>query len=557
MRHATLSAVLLAAGATLAYGTVLAHDRDGHRRDRDRCDDSRDLAIVNGRIITMDERNPVVSSVTIQNGRIVAVGHDGDHERGPCTRVIDVGGRTVIPGLIDNHNHIVQAGHRPGHDNRLDTAFSIADVQAVIRKRTLDVPKGEWINAVGGWNPNQFAEKRLPTLAELDAAAPTNPVYLQVAFAGPSATNSAGRSLLQSQGVTVDANGQIASGAQSQLAFFYLRSQQTFEDRKRGALDVTSWAAGLGLTTVLDAGSNPATNTPADNSINLDQATQYDPFIALAKEDKLPLRLRITFLSRDPTADLPLLTARLNNAFVEFGNDMVRTTGIGEHISLGVGNGVPPVPYAQAARVVAGKGYIHTQHTLDLLAAQSITGIWEDINATIPLQNLHWALQHVPAVDPATVDRLKAMNAGIAAHGFRVLGGTPTSNGPPFRMLIDSGIHVGGGSDGANIAPINPWMIIYYMVTGKNNAGILINAGQTITRMEALRLYTEAQGWFLKEEDDLGSIEIGKFGDLTVLSKDFLDPRKVSDEDIRFMSSVLTIVGGKVVHDAGAVDHHR
>jgi predicted amidohydrolase YtcJ len=95
------------------------------------------------------------------------------------------------------------------------------------------------------------------------------------------------------------------------------------------------------------------------------------------------------------------------------------------------------------------------------------------------------------------------------------------------------------------------------MVTGKNNAGVLINAGQTITRMEALRLYTAANGWFLKEEDDLGSIETGKFGDLTVLSKDFLDPRKVSDEDIRFMSSALTIVGGRVVHDTGDVDHHR
>jgi predicted amidohydrolase YtcJ len=116
-------------------------------------------------------------------------------------------------------------------------------------------------------------------------------------------------------------------------------------------------------------------------------------------------------------------------------------------------------------------------------------------------------------------------------------------------MILDSGIHVGAGSDSAQISTLDPWLMIYYMVTGKNSSGALVNAGQQITRMEALRLYTAENGWFFHEEDKIGSIEPGKFGDLVVLSADFLDPRKVSDDGIRQLKSVLTIVDGRVVYD--------
>jgi predicted amidohydrolase YtcJ len=535
MRLEALRMPLIAAVAALSAGAAIADEWHGPGKQPDRCKGSRDVAIVNGRISTMDERRPVVSSLTIKDGRIASVGNRGDRSRGPCTKVIDVHGRRVIPGLIDNHNHIVQAGHRPGHDNRLDNAFSIADVQNVIRARTDDVPEGEWINAIGGWNTGQFAERRLPTLAELDAVAPSHPVFLQAGFAGPSATNSVGKSILEEKaGVTVAENGQVG---QTALAVAYLRSLQTPADTRRGVVDVTSWAAGLGLTTSVDQGANINTSP-----------RPFKPFLEVADQDRLPIRLRITFSSSDTTPELPQLRARLDNAFIGFGNDMVRTIGLGEGISQSLNP-----PYAQAALLVAQEGYMHTQHLLDLASTQRTTDVWEEVNETVPLRDLHWSLQHVPVIDAATIERLKAMGVGIAAHGFRVLGGTPTSNGPQFRTLIDSGIHVGGGSDGANIAPINPWMHIYYMVTGKNNAGVLINEGQTISRAEALRLYTAENGWFLDEEDDLGSLEIGKLGDVAVLSRDFLDPRKVSDEGIRSVSSVLTVVGGKVVHDTGVV----
>jgi predicted amidohydrolase YtcJ len=194
------------------------------------------------------------------------------------------------------------------------------------------------------------------------------------------------------------------------------------------------------------------------------------------------------------------------------------------------------------------------QHMITLDEQKAHLDVWERVNDKVPLAGLHWAIDHGYGMDLGTLNRAKALGVGIAAHSTAYLAGRAMENGnPPFRMMLESGIHVGGGSDGARISTMNPWLMIYYMVTGRNCAGELINPGQTITRMEALRLWTAAQGWFSKEEDGLGSIEVGKMADLVVLSDDYLDPDAVSDEQIRDLSSVLTIVGGEIVHDTGAL----
>src|SRR5918912_3812749 len=167
-----------------------------------------DLTLVNGRIHTFDPQDSVVSSVSIHNGRIAAV---DDVSPADGSQVIDLQGRTVVPGLVDNHNHIVLLGLRPGFDTRLENAASVADVQAILRQRAAQVPANGMLTAIGGWNPAQFAEKRLPSLAELDSAVSDRPVYLQVAFAGPSTTNSAGKQFFEAKGVTVGDDGSIAA----------------------------------------------------------------------------------------------------------------------------------------------------------------------------------------------------------------------------------------------------------------------------------------------------------------------------------------------------------
>jgi len=206
--------------------------------------------------------------------------------------------------------------------------------------------------------------------------------------------------------------------------------------------------------------------------------------------------------------------------------------------------------YAAAVRKAAERGWIYQQHTLSSAEDNVAITAWEQLNADIPIASLRWSVAHALTITPQNVQRLKALGAGLALHGFRYLAGTPTSNGPPYRMILDSGIQVGAGSDSAQISTLNPWLMLYYMTTGKNSSGVLINAGQTLTRDEALRLYTARNGWFVKEEDKIGSIEVGKLGDLVALNNDYFS---VSDEALKQLGSVLTIIGGKIVHDTGAL----
>ena len=248
---------------------------------------------------------------------------------------------------------------------------------------------------------------------------------------------------------------------------------------------------------------------------------------------------------------MPLLSERLRNAFGGFGDDMMRISGIGEFATVWplFGKVTPPPNYENALQLVAKQGWPFQQHSLSLAEDQLTAATFEKVNAVTPIANLRWSIAHVPHIDLETVNRFKALGAGIALHPYEYLAGAPGS-GPPLRMILDSGIHAGAGSDAAQISTLDPWLMIYYMITGKNAAGTLINPGQTVSRMEALRLYTADNGWFLREEDQLGSIEPGKLGDLVVLNNDFLDPVQVPDDAVKRIKSVLTVVGGRVVHDA-------
>src|SRR5215471_682534 len=225
------------------------------------CDDARDLRLTNGHILTMDPKNPTVTEVTIRNGKFETIGTSRQKPT-PCTQVINLKGATAVPGLIDNHNHIVLLGLRPGYDTRLETASSIADLQALIQARAKSVPAGAFITAMGGWNAAQFKEKRLPTLQELDAADSTHPVIVFQAFTGPAATNSRGRDFFVSKKVAVSDAGAIAANAPSIAALDALRAVQTFEDKKRGSMDAMNYSASVGVTTNVDMGAFNIPGTP-------------------------------------------------------------------------------------------------------------------------------------------------------------------------------------------------------------------------------------------------------------------------------------------------------
>ncbi|HEX4486608.1 MAG TPA: amidohydrolase family protein [Terriglobales bacterium] len=538
------------------------------------CAWSRDVKLVNGKILTMDAKNSIVSEVTIQDGKFTAIGKVANEKLNACTKVIDLKSRTVVPGLIDNHDHFIALGLRPGYDVRLETAWSIADIQALIRKRVATAPSGAFITATAGWGIHQLAEKRMPTLAELDAAAPRNPVFISPTGAGGGMTNSLGKRFFESKGVKVDASGALTTaggpgGGGDTIAA--LRTAQTFEDEKRGLMDAEAYSVSLGLTTNVDQGFNYLAGSPdlQDSAVGgpgletFNPWTVYNSTLALDRENKLTARIRIFQYTVDTNMEIPILRERLRNTFPLFGDDMFKISGVGERVVS-----LPPLPPGAprgndrrmreneevALQFVAKQGWTYSEHSLQLATDKEITGVFEKVNAVTPIADLHWSVAHVYHIDKDTVDRLKSMGAGLEVHTSSYMkdastAGTPPAAGPPLRMILDSGIHAGGGSDGVAVTALNPWLGIYYMVSGRNLAGEMVNDGQQITRMEALRLYTADNGWFFGEQDSLGSMEPGKLGDLAVLSADYADPKKVPDAEIRNLKSVFTVVGGKVVYD--------
>jgi predicted amidohydrolase YtcJ len=513
-----------------------------------------ELVLVNGRIHTMNRNNAIVSTVSMRNGRFTAVG--GATPRAASgRRIIDLKGRTAVPGIIDNHNHIVLMGNRPGHHTPLENASSIASLQEILTARAKNIPRGAWITTIGGFHRNQLAppgaSPRLPSLAELDVAAPNNPVYISEGFFGPSATNTLGKKFFQSEmpPIPVGDDGSIGPGAQATGRATLLLRQRllTFEERKRGAIDAMSYGLSLGVTTHLDQGAFQSTNTPNDGAAHEDNYAMQLPFLALHDEKKLPARLRINFLHQDTMPDLPTLTERLKNSYKFFGDEMLRTGAIGEFIA---GSPATDKTFAEAAKRIAKAGWRAEVHSLTQMDYQQEIQAYESAHAEFPITNLRWVVAHVPFITEPWVDRLKALGGGLSLTSWRYLAGTPEQNGPPFRMIVDNGIQAGMSSDGMQIAPMNPWLHMYYATTGLNARQVLINGNQKITRQEVLKLYTSNNGWFLREEDQIGTIEPGKFADIAVLSNDYFT---VPDESLKSIRSILTLVGGNVVHNAGVL----
>ena len=528
---------------------------------QDACSWSRDVRLVKGKIHTMDQQDRVVSEVTIQEGRFAYIGPLGNRKVNPCTKVINLHGRVVVPGLIDNHNHFVLFSQRPGYDVMVETATSIPQAMALLKQRAQTVPAGAWVTAIGDWNPRLFAENRLPTLVELDQAVPDHPVFF--ATFGPAVTNSVGKKFFESKGITVSPTGAL-QGPAANTALGLLRNMQTSEDKIRSAEYAQAYVLRYGLTTSVDMGvfADPDSPDLQDSFTfpgiaSANPWTVYDQILALDHQHKLDERVRLFMISMDKTMALPLLAERLLNLFPDFGDDMLRFSGIGEFASPWFSNfagGQHPENYEAALQLVAKHGWTYQQHTLSLAEVQFTAQTYEKANTVTPIAHLHWSIAHVPAIDPQTLQSMKAIGVGMALHGWKYLQGgqgTPAGQpaGPPYHTLLESGIHVGAGSDAGDISVLDPWFEIYYMVTGKDCTGALINSGEQVTREQALRMYTTDNGWFFHEESELGSIETGKLGDLAVLNDDYFDRKGVSDEGIKQLKSVLTVVGGRIVYN--------
>jgi predicted amidohydrolase YtcJ len=481
-----------------------------------------DFILANGKFV--DGRGVVASVLTIKNGRIAKVGQE--LPLGPGAPIIDLGGRTVIPGLFDAHVHYTRAGINPGYEaRRIERAFSIAELQETIATRAESVPAGEFITCIGGWNHTQFAEARRPTKAELDAAAPKHAVYISATGGGTGAiTNSLGRAFFVAKGVAVDETSGVIASPNAALAA--LQAAQTPEDKLRGTAELNAHANSLGLTGVINAGN----------------LTDQEFPLRLWRQDKLTIRMRPLFPADSPEDVETRLRYNFSQGGRSVGDDLFRVAGFGERIG---GNDTMSPMFEPTARLIAKNGWLLQQHSITAAENDFHLNAFRSVAREYPIQGLRWSLLHLQSIDAARLKTLMDLGAGASAQTWTYLS---TSGGPPFRRIIDSGIHAGVGTDSTNVSAFDPWLSLFYMTTGRNLAGALTNDGQQISRIEALRLYTEGAAWFSFDDHHVGSFAEGKYADLAVLSEDYLT---VTDEKIRRIESVLTLLGGNVVYATG------
>jgi hypothetical protein len=479
-----------------------------------------DFLLVNGKFV--DGRGVVASTLTIKNGRIVRATQSAPQPV-PGSTTIDLGGRTVIPGLFDAHVHYTRAGINPGYEaRRIERAFSIAELQEAIARRAESVPAGEFITCVGGWNHTQFSEARRPTKADLDAAAPKHAVYISGTGGGTGAiTNSLGQSFFAAKGVSVDSTTGVITAAGSALTA--LQAIQKPEDKLRGTAELNAHANGLGLTGV----------------INASNITDQEYPLKLWRQDKLTIRMRPLFPADSPQEAEARIMNNFSQAGRAVGDDLFRVAGFGERVG---GNDTMSSQFEPTARVIARNGWLLQQHSITLMENDFHLSAFRSIAKDHPLNGLRWSLLHLQSIDEGRLKTLMDLGAGASAQTWTYLS---AGGGPPFRRILDSGIRAGVGTDSTNVSALDPWLSLFYMTTGRNLAGMLTNGGQQISRLEALRLYTEGASWFSFDDHHVGSFVEGKYADLAVLSSDYLT---VPDDRIRKIESVLTLVAGKVVH---------
>jgi predicted amidohydrolase YtcJ len=486
--------------------------------------DSRaDLVLANGRFV--DGRGLVGTALTIKNGRIVNVGDR--QELGAASRTIDLGGRTVVPGLFDAHVHYLRAGVNPGFEaRRIERAFTIVELQEAIATRAESVPPGAFITCIGGWNHTQLAERRAPTKAELDEAAPKHAVYISGTGGGTGAiTNSLGRAFFAGKGVMVDdTTGGVAS---AQAAVAALQSAQTAEGKLRSMADLNRHANSLGLTGVINAGN----------------VADQEFVLRLRGENKLTVRVRQMLQADSPSEAETKGLERFSPSAHAEDDDRFRVIGFGERIG---GTDTMSPQFEPTARMIAKHGWLLQQHSITLAENDAHLAALRTIAGEFPIDRLRWALLHLQSIDSARLQTLKDLGAGASAQTWTYLS---ASGGPPFRRIVDSGIPAGVGTDSTNVSALDPWLSLFYMTTGRNLAGVLTNEGQQISRVEALRLYTQGAAWFSFDDQQTGSFAPGKYADLAVLSHDYLT---ATDQTIRKIESVLTLVGGVVVHAQGS-----
>jgi predicted amidohydrolase YtcJ len=524
-----------------------------------------DTVLLNGKIVTVDDRFSIAQALAIRDGRIIALGTSSDISKlkGPQTRTIDLGGRTAIPGLIDNHAHWIRAAEH--NELRFDGVTSRKRAIALLTERVKSETAGKWIVVLGGWSEQQFTdEERGFPRADLDAIAPNNPVVLQSVY-NHSFLNSAA---LKATGIDENTpnppGGEIekdsagrptglirgAGGVAFVAAKIPLADEETWFANTR---KLVAYLNSIGITAWSDLGGRGMS------------AKHYEPYRRLSKAGDLNARV-FWFTIRQPATpeQMDRTLAEVSELKPFQGDDSFDHIGWGESMYLPATTNtmradgpMPADAMAQVKRLadaLAKQGIHVNAHVEMQTAIDAYLDQYESVNRSTPIKGLRWVFSHVDQVTEEQLERMKRLGMSGQLHSRPLIQGTlmhkvhgeKAWDMPPFRRVQDSGIHWGLGSDATAVTPSNPFYTLGFAVTGKMIGGRQVNR-QTITREEALIAHTRSNAYFLFQESNIGSLTRGRYADLLVLDRDYLI---VPADEIKDIRPLMTMVGGRIVYDA-------
>ncbi|WP_208278845.1 amidohydrolase [Massilia oculi] len=541
-----------------------------------------DLIITNGKIATMAGEGEFVQALAVKDGKIAATGSNERVLRlkQKDTRVVDVGGRTVIPGLNDSHTHVIRAGLNYNMEVRWDGVRSLKRAMEMLKEQAARTPEGQWVKVVGGWTEHQFAEKRLPTLAEINAAVPDKPVFILYLY-GKAFLNRKGIETLGYTSETKYPEGELELDAagkptglllakpNAMILYSTLAKTNKLEraDQRNSTLHFYRDLNRLGMTSAVDAGGGGQAY-PDD----------YGVTIELAKEGKLTVRTAYYLFAQKAGKELEdyerwiRMTKPNRNDHLFYANGFT-TEGAGENLVSSAAdfeNFLEPRPELphhmedELERVVTLLVKNRWPFRIHATYGESIErdlAVIEKVNRSTPLAGLRWIVDHAETVTDDQLKRIKALGGGVAVQNrlyfqgeaFRERYGAQTRQLPPIRKMLELGLPVGLGTDGTRVSSYGPWPSIYWAVTGKTAGGLATwQARDVLSRHEALQLMTRGSAWMSGEEDVKGRLVEGQYADFAVLPQDYftMDVEKIKD-----LESVLTVVNGQVVYGAGQFEN--
>ena len=533
---------------------------------------SADLIVFNGKIATQDDRQSFVTALAVKDGRILAAGSAPEvmrHARSD-TLHIDLNGRTVIPGLNDSHLHVIRGGLNFNLELRWDGVSTLAEALRMLRRQVLRTPAPQWVRVVGGWTEFQFAEKRGPTVAELNAIAPDTPVF--VMHLGDSALLNAAalRAIGYGRDTCDPPGGEIQRDragrptgmllARPDVAVLHAALEKGprlgFDDQMNSMRHFMRELNRLGVTSAIDAGGDFQAY-PDD----------YAALMALAKRGEMTVRIAYSLFVQRAGREIDDCARWMTLAKPGDGDAFLRLNGVGEllvYSAADFGNFLEPRPdlpdeleaeLTAVVRLLVSQRWPFRLHATYDESIGRFLNVLEAVNRDVPFDGLRWFFDHCETISDANIARIAALGGGVTVQHRMAFqgeyfiaryGAQAATRTPPIRAMLAAGLPVGAGSDATRIASYNPFVSLYWMVSGRTVGGtVLYPEGNRLSRMEALRRYTVGSAWFSNEDDRKGALLPGRYADFAVLTDDYFT---IDESHIKHLSSVLTIVDGKVVH---------